>query len=260
MWIWLDRYGKVKEYLTHGMTPVVGDTMFQIFAYFDGLDIDTVASARIKLGKPDRQRNFYPGLYMTKAELTFEREPEDSRDTRFQENTNYKGFIFDFSNFLSGDIVKLLDTPGLWSATISLTMADNPGRIMSSGLITFDVGRAVGDEDSEDQTEMDISEVIENLNAYLIANYVPYTGANKNVNVGTHQVIAKNTEDSSKEIAYGGDGISVIEHGAEGEEDTVYNLELPNKSGTLATLDDLPPGGDYLTAEDHDYVIPPEDR
>ena len=51
MWIWLDKNGTVKQYLTHGSSPVVGETDFQIFAYFDGLDTEFFDNATIKFKK-----------------------------------------------------------------------------------------------------------------------------------------------------------------------------------------------------------------
>lgn len=260
MWIWLDRFGKVKEYLTHGCSPVVGDTTFQIFVHFDGVDINALGAATIRLRKPDRQRTAYPALFMKKTVEEYEPYPEDSVDSRFRAQSHWTGFMFDFSDFLAGDIVRLLDTPGMWEATISVIMADNPSKVMASGLITFEVGGAVS-EDEEEQSDVGIGQLIENLNMHLIANYVPYSGANKNVDVGEHEVIAHSSEDSGRTVAFTGDGIIIRQEAEqEGEEDTEHVLEIPNKDGTLATLEDLPSQENVVTAEEDDYVIPPEDR
>lgn len=161
MWIWLDKTGKVKQYLTHGGAPVVGETDFQIFAYFDGLDTDYFDSATIKFRKPDQQGSTYPVLFMRKVEMPYEHMENDGSASLFkEEHSPYTGFLFDFADFTDGDeIVRLLDTPGLWEATITCLGAPNKTNV--SGLITFSVGSAAGD--SEEQTELSIDQILENL-------------------------------------------------------------------------------------------------
>lgn len=161
MWIWLDKTGRVKQYLTHGPSPVVGETDFQIFAYFDGLDTDYFDSATIKFKKPDQQGSTYPVLFMRKVDMPYEHMPSDGSMSLFNEaNSPYTGFLFDFSDFTEGDeIVRLLDTPGLWEATITVLGA--PNKVNVSGLITFDVGSSASD--SESQTELTIDQILENL-------------------------------------------------------------------------------------------------
>lgn len=161
MWIWLDKTGKVKQYLTHGGSPVVGETDFQIFAYFDGLDTDYFDSATIKFRKPDQQGSTYPVLFMRKVEMPYEHMESDGSASFFkEEHSPYTGFLFDFADFTDGDeIIRLLDTPGLWEATITCLGAPNKTNV--SGLITFSVGSAAGD--SEEQTELSIDQILENL-------------------------------------------------------------------------------------------------
>ena len=160
MWIWLDKNGKVEQYLTHGKSPVVGDTDFQIFAYFDGLDINNFDTATIKFKKPDRQGSTYDALYMTLTEMKYEYMDGDGSFSKFNSFGNpYKGFLFDFSDcFSSAEIVKLLDTPGNWEATISILSQNN--KVKVSGLITFNVGSST--MDSEEQSELTLEQILEN--------------------------------------------------------------------------------------------------
>lgn len=161
MWIWLDKTGRVKQYLTHGPSPVVGETDFQIFAYFDGLNTDYFDSATIKFRKPDQQGSTYPVLFMRKVDMSYEYMPSDGSMSNFNESHGlYTGFLFDFSDFTEGDeIVRLLDTPGLWEATI--TVLGSPNKTNVSGLITFNVGSSTSD--SEDQTILTLDQILENL-------------------------------------------------------------------------------------------------
>ena len=161
MWIWLDKTGRVKQYLTHGPSPVVGETDFQIFAYFDGLDTDYFDSATIKFRKPDQQGSTYPVLFMRKVDMPYEHMDGDGSTSLFNENHSpYTGFLFDFSDFTDGDeIVRLLDTPGLWEATI--TVLGSPNKTNVSGLITFNVGSAAGD--NENQTQLTMDQILEKM-------------------------------------------------------------------------------------------------
>ena len=161
MWIWLDKNGTVKQYLTHGPSPVVGETDFQIFAYFDGLDTDFFDSATIKFRKPDRQGSVYPVLFMRKVDMPYHYMSGDGTMSFFNENGSpYTGFLFDFSDFTEADeVVRLLDTPGLWEATI--TVLGSPNKTNVSGLITFEVGHSASD--NEDQTELSLDQILENL-------------------------------------------------------------------------------------------------
>lgn len=161
MWIWLDKTGRVKQYLTHGPSPVVGETDFQIFAYFDGLDTEFFDSATIKFRKPDVNGSSYPILFMKKVDMEYKKMDSDGDSSNFSENHGpYTGFLFDFSDFTRDDeIVRLLDTPGLWSATI--TCLGTPNKANVSGLITFSVGQSAFDGESE--TELTIDQIFENF-------------------------------------------------------------------------------------------------
>lgn len=161
MWIWLDKTGRVKQYLTHGDSPVVGETNFQIFAYFEDLDLTYYDSATIKFQKPDRQGSTYPVLCMKKVTMPYVHMEGDGTTSNFKEaNSPYSGFLFDFADFTSQDeIVRLLDTPGLWKATITLLGQSN--RINVSGLITFEVGQSASD--SEEETEISLDQILQNL-------------------------------------------------------------------------------------------------
>lgn len=161
MWIWLDKNGTVKQYLTHGNSPVVGETDFQIFAYFDGLDTNVFDSATIKFRRPDLEGSTYPVLFMKKVDMVYKYMEGDGTMSNFkEEDSPYTGFLFDFADFTSSDeIVRLLDTPGLWEATISLLGA--PSSVNVSGLITFSVGDSSSSID--DETKLTIDQILENL-------------------------------------------------------------------------------------------------
>lgn len=161
MWIWLNKYGRVEKYLTHGGAPVAGETDFQIFAYFDGLDLEYYDVASIKLRRPDINGSLYPALVMKKTNLTYHY-IEGDRESSFVEGQTYTGFLFDFSDFVqndgtSDDVVVLLDTPGLWEATI--TLLGSPASLNLSGLICFEVGSSV----YNDTTDVDLDQVLNTL-------------------------------------------------------------------------------------------------
>lgn len=165
MWIWLDKTGQVEQYLTHGSSAVVGETNFQIFAYFHELNLNDIQTATIKFEKPDKTNSTYPALFMTRATMDYTYMDSDGSLSRFNENDSpYSGFLFDFANFEGGDeVVKLLDTPGLWKATITLLGTYN--KITVSGLITFSVGPSA--YDTEDPTEVTVDQVLQN---FIISN------------------------------------------------------------------------------------------
>ena len=161
MWIWLDKTGKVQQYLMHGNSPIVGETDFEIFAYFDGLDINFFDEASIKFRKPDRQGSTYPILFMKKVDMIYKHMSMDGDSSKFNENDSpYTGFLFKFSDFAQDEeVVRLLDTPGLWEATITCLGGSNKTNV--SGLITFSVGKSASD--SEDESELTLDQVLQNL-------------------------------------------------------------------------------------------------
>lgn len=161
MWIWLDKTGKVYQSLVHGNAPTVGETDFKIFAYFDGLNPESVNAATIKFRRPDMQGSSYPVLYMTRKNMIYSPMSSDGANCLFKTANNpYRGFVFDFSSFLSGqEIVRLLDTPGMWEATI--TLLRYPSKTNVTGLIKFYVGASAGD--NEEASELSEDQVLENL-------------------------------------------------------------------------------------------------
>lgn len=161
MWIWLDKTGKVYQSLVHGNAPTVGETDFKIFAYFDGLNPESVNAATIKFRRPDMQGSSYPVLYMTRKNMIYSPMSSDGANCLFKAANNpYRGFVFDFSSFLSGqEIVRLLDTPGMWEATITLLRYPNKTNV--TGLIKFYVGASAGD--NEEASELSEDQILENL-------------------------------------------------------------------------------------------------
>lgn len=158
MWIWLDKYGQVQQYLTHGSAAVSGETDFQIFAYFNGLNTEFFDYATIKLKRPDMDDSIYPSLSMKKVDLKYTYLPADGSSSKFTDGITYTGFWFDFSDFTQDEeVVILLDTPGLWEASITLFGSTN--KMNASGLITFEVG----DSTYEGLTELTLDQVLANL-------------------------------------------------------------------------------------------------
>lgn len=160
MWIWLDKTGKVYQSIVHGNAPTVGETDFKIFAYFDGLNPESVNAATIKFRRPDMQGSSYPVLYMTRKDMIYSPMSSDGANCLFKTADNpYRGFVFDFSSFLSGqEIVRLLDTPGMWEATI--TLLRYPSKTNVTGLIKFYVGASAGD--NEEISELSEDQILEN--------------------------------------------------------------------------------------------------
>lgn len=144
MWLCFNSNGALVEpALQHGPAARAGTTNFQIFAYFQGIDLTVNSLATIKLFKPDLTHSSYPLLAMRRADLKYEKK-EGENSSYFAEDGGphgdgiYPGFLFDFSNF-SGDqnVAILLDTPGLWEAVISLYGIDHI--ISVQGTSTFNV-------------------------------------------------------------------------------------------------------------------------
>ena len=159
MWIWLDKTGRVKQYLMHGPAPVAGDTDFQIFAYFDGLDTSFYDYASIKFRRPDINGSTFE-FQMSKVTMPYVYSSSDGSMSKFNENNSpYTGFLFDFSDFTSEqEETCYLDTPGLWKASIAL---QGQGRVKVSGMITFNVGDSAFVTD--ESTTPTIEEIIDNL-------------------------------------------------------------------------------------------------
>lgn len=144
MWLCFNSNGALVEpALQHGPAARAGTTNFQIFAYFQGIDLTVNSLATIKLFKPDLTHSSYPLLAMRRVDLKYEKKAGEN-SSYFAEDGGphgdgiYPGFLFDFSNF-SGDqnVAILLDTPGLWEAVISLYGIDHI--ISVQGTSTFNV-------------------------------------------------------------------------------------------------------------------------
>ena len=159
MWIYFNNNGQLLETLEHGNPARAGSTDFEIFAFFEGVNIDvSYDEAMIKLYKPDFNHSSYDLLGMTQATKTFHL-LEDEHSIHFQDGQEYVGYHFDFSNFsLEEEMPILLDTPGLWEAVIALLGAG--GQIDVQGKATFSVENTNYDED---ETELPLDTVLSNI-------------------------------------------------------------------------------------------------
>ena len=163
-----NKKGITKEQLdSYGNLPRVGSQAFQIFAYFDDVEMSNYGSAYIKLYRPDYSGSAYPILFMTLADLTFHTASNVSSNY-LRDGQTYRGFLFDFSKVkdtkgtetLSDDtIVTLLDTPGQWKAVITLVSKTKVANVVGS--ISFNVGGVPSEDD--DETEIDLDVVISTL-------------------------------------------------------------------------------------------------
>lgn len=158
-----NKKGITKEQLnSYGNLPRVGSQTFQIFAYFDGIDISNYGSAYIKLYRPDYNGSAYPILFMTKADLTFH-SSSGITSNYLHNGQTYTGFIFDFAKIkdtkgtssLSDDvIVTLLDTPGEWKAVITLVSTGEVSNVVGS--ISFNVSGVPTGDDEETEIGLDV--------------------------------------------------------------------------------------------------------
>ncbi len=162
MWAYFDEKGQLITSLEHGSVARAGTTSFQIFAFFKDVDIlTTYSTATIKLRKPDLYGNGYPLLLMSRDRKVFHRLPSEANTdvSPFIPGQAYTGYIFDFADFNTTEETEvLLDTPGLWEATITLVGANRELNVQ--GVITFNVAEGTS---SEDSTEMSIDEVLNQI-------------------------------------------------------------------------------------------------
>lgn len=138
MWIYFNKKGQVLEILEHGSPAVSGTTNFEIFAFFEDVDVSLLyTNATIKLKKPDLTGSQYPLLLMKPTEKEFVLDEEhDEHSNFFEDGEIYKGYYFDFADFnTTQDTEVLLDTPGLWQAVVSLM--GNNRRAAVQGVATF---------------------------------------------------------------------------------------------------------------------------
>lgn len=180
MILYFNKNGQLLEKLTYGTAPRVGSTNFQIFAYFDELNPNDASYtnysvATIRLKRPDLEGSEYPDLFMTHAVITYDAYIADVSDSNFEDGVNYYGFVFDFSkvkNIEEDTYIKLLDTPGMWQA--SITLLNNSTGDTVTGLIEFYVEGAVSDAD-EDAETLDYTVIQQNI-GNLLQDYALISG------------------------------------------------------------------------------------
>ena len=177
MLLWFNKNGVLKEQLNYGATARVGTQNFKIFVYFDTSNdtdyTEVYGAAAIKFQRPDLENTEYPTLMMTKAKITFDKDMTEDGDNYsglFEDGTKYTGYVFDFSKIKDtslNSIVTMLDTPGLWKATVSLISGDSETAVNNVvGLFTFNVEGSVSDSD-EDITELSYDVITDNLISFM---------------------------------------------------------------------------------------------
>lgn len=173
MWLYFNSNGQLIKALEHGTPARVGTTAFSIFAVFE--DIDTVDklqnySATIKLRKPDLTGSEYPTLLMNLASSVFVPVQGDGVDTApFELDDTYYGFLFNFADFnTTQETEVLLDTEGLWEATISLVKDD----INVQGVATFNVGGTGTETPTEISYEIITNQLLVELNKRALKSQV----------------------------------------------------------------------------------------
>lgn len=160
MLLYFDEYGVLKEQLTYGEPGRVGDTEMQIFAYFDGVDVrDVYNAAFIRFQKPDINGSEYPALFLKLVNLTFDPSVHSnyfSANGGPNSDGTYPCYLFDFSEITDTEgIVKLLDTPGLWRATLTLTSSSSYTANVT-GTFTFNVESSAVSTDDETVITYDV--------------------------------------------------------------------------------------------------------
>lgn len=162
MWLYFNEKGQLLVSLEHGNPARAGTTDFKIFAYFKDVDVSTsFSNATIKLRKPDLTGSGYPTLLMERSVQVFHLMSGETANSvsPFKDGDTYIGYLFDFSNFnTTEDEEVLLDTPGLWEATITLIGANRSLNVQ--GMATFNVQRGTT---SDDETEIDIDTVLNRI-------------------------------------------------------------------------------------------------
>lgn len=143
MWLYFDDTGALIKSLEHGPAARVGTTNFQVFAFFDNLDVYEFNTATIKFIKDDFNTSSHPMLFMNLVRnapfvLNATNNETEQNVQPFVPGHKYTGFLFDFANFSGGqDVSVLLDTPGKWHAVITLytsvpSQDDEEGTIVAS--------------------------------------------------------------------------------------------------------------------------------
>ena len=174
MWIKFNKLGIVQEYLKHGNLPEVGDTTFEIFAYFDDLNLNYYNTATIRFQKPDLSETAYPDLLMVQVQRKYVPYVGDSSSSFFQNDHYYTGYVFNFRDFEGPvgweNLPILLDTPGRWKATITLfpsSDAEHESLRNVTGTIEFNVNNSVSYTDELDETNLDLTDIINNISHRL---------------------------------------------------------------------------------------------
>ena len=193
MILYFNKNGQLLEQLEYGAVARVGMTKFQIFAYFEGIDLNNYDSALIRFKRPDLNGSEYPDLFMVQASINYNENIEGS-DYFKNENNPYVGYLFDFNTITDGSgIVTLLDTPGQWEASITLVSAT--GGFNVTGLVRFTVEGSVSEAD-DDETQLQYSTISNNIALAMAqkvdkndGNYIRYN-ANLGINAAQGNLLA----------------------------------------------------------------------
>ena len=326
MLVYFDQNGVLKEELdSYGNFPRVGSQYFKIFAYFEGLDLETdYTAAYLHLQRPDLSDSSYPVLFMVQANLHFDPEDADGGSAYFTANGgpnpdgSYPCYLFDFSSVIDNagtvatdddHIVTLLDTPGQWLATITLINSDT-GATNVVGTISFNVD---GEDEFETETELNYNILAHNFGTalatkmnmnspYYLRTYDGFESAalagtlpKSTFGVANIVVFDKTTHNFYKveSVTDAVDGYCSATYSKIVGFDDKPNLSetffvAASRSAILTNLSDFEdgqiffakaetafykkvgnslqeydiftPGNIYVTVEDHDFIIPPEDR
>lgn len=167
MWLYFDRNGELIKSIEHGTPARAGSSSFEIFAVFEGITSSLdYPNALLSLIKPDLNETPYASLEMEPQVIkVFNKLPGETNENvaPFSEGVYYTGFYFSFHQFL-GAIRSgiLLDTEGLWHATITLLSSNQVRNV--TGQFTFECQPGV---ESEEGYEIETEEQIDELMALL---------------------------------------------------------------------------------------------
>ena len=97
MYLYFNKNGQLLERLEHGPQARAGSTNFEIFAYFEGLNVDTLyTDATLTLIKPDFDRSIEGNLYMPFVNDVKYEIADGENPTHFVNGKTYKGFYFSY--------------------------------------------------------------------------------------------------------------------------------------------------------------------
>ena len=165
MILYFNKNGQLLERLEYGTQPRVGMTTFSIFAYFEGIDLSDYGAAIIRFKRPDLQGSEYPSLFMQRFNTFVYRASIEASNYFKEANNPYDGYRFNFATIHDdalnpNGIVQILDTPGMWEASITLINSGSGRNV--TGLVRFSVGNAVSEAD-DDPTELNEYAIMNNL-------------------------------------------------------------------------------------------------